>query len=185
MPPFVVGREHASYPPGTAAITGYRPEGWHFRYVGRDAAAEIHGAGWSVEEYFQHHPPEIDEHTCYVIDGRTGEVKDQRLFLEPERHWGALFYARNPARREVEHGCHLWQTYWGLEPSVLATSHVQMYRDHPYRVVSVERLSEMRIPSTIPGTEIHEAMRYLETMRACGKVVLSVPGSALPSRRDG
>lgn len=85
----------------------------------------------------------------YVIDGRTGEVKDRKMFLEPERHWGTIFYARNPARAEAQHGTHLWQTFWGLEPEALVTSQVNLYRDHPYRVVPVERLADMCMPSTI------------------------------------
>lgn len=54
-------REHAHqfgfilrYPKGKENITGYKYEPWHFRYVGKKAAATIYKHGWTFEEYFQH-----------------------------------------------------------------------------------------------------------------------------------
>jgi D-alanyl-D-alanine carboxypeptidase len=40
-----------SYPKGTMALTCYSYEPWHYRYVGRDAAAAIHEAGLTPREY--------------------------------------------------------------------------------------------------------------------------------------
>lgn len=41
------------YQPGTEAITGYRAEPWHLRYVGRPVAAELHRTGVAtLEELF-------------------------------------------------------------------------------------------------------------------------------------
>jgi hypothetical protein len=45
-----------SYPPGKQRLTGYRPEPWHVRYVGRDLAAELHQRGWTLEEMFRARP---------------------------------------------------------------------------------------------------------------------------------
>ena len=28
---------------------------WHFRYVGKEAAKEIHDKGWILEDYIEHH----------------------------------------------------------------------------------------------------------------------------------
>ncbi len=39
------------YPRGKEDITGYSYEPWHFRYVGRAAAKEIHDSGICLEEY--------------------------------------------------------------------------------------------------------------------------------------
>ncbi len=40
------------YPEGATDVTGYKPESWHFRYVGRDAAAAMRAAGVAtLEEY--------------------------------------------------------------------------------------------------------------------------------------
>ncbi|MCM3236717.1 M15 family metallopeptidase [Heyndrickxia oleronia] len=54
-------REHAHefgfilrYPKDKENITGYEYEPWHFRYVGKKAAAVIYKNGWTLEEYFQH-----------------------------------------------------------------------------------------------------------------------------------
>jgi D-alanyl-D-alanine carboxypeptidase len=42
------------YPDSKTAITGYRTEAWHFRYVGRDLAAEMHRTGTqTLEEFFK------------------------------------------------------------------------------------------------------------------------------------
>ena len=40
-----------SYPPGKIDVTCYAFEPWHFRYVGRELAASIHGSGLTPREY--------------------------------------------------------------------------------------------------------------------------------------
>ncbi|KON87550.1 peptidase M15 [Sporosarcina globispora] len=40
------------YPKGKEAITGYKYEPWHFRYVGTEAAKVIYEKKWTLEEYF-------------------------------------------------------------------------------------------------------------------------------------
>jgi D-alanyl-D-alanine carboxypeptidase len=41
------------YQPATTAVTGYAPEPWHLRYVGRPLAAELHRTGIAtLEEFF-------------------------------------------------------------------------------------------------------------------------------------
>jgi LAS superfamily LD-carboxypeptidase LdcB len=45
-----------SYPPGKQRVTGYRPEPWHLRFVGRELAAEVHKQNWSLEELFRARP---------------------------------------------------------------------------------------------------------------------------------
>lgn len=41
------------YPPDKSDITGIVYEPWHYRYVGRDAAKEIHEKGVTLEEYLK------------------------------------------------------------------------------------------------------------------------------------
>jgi D-alanyl-D-alanine carboxypeptidase len=45
-----------SYPPGKQRVTGYRPEPWHVRFVGRALAAELHEHSWTLEELFRARP---------------------------------------------------------------------------------------------------------------------------------
>ncbi|HEX5394873.1 MAG TPA: M15 family metallopeptidase [Candidatus Saccharimonadales bacterium] len=40
------------YPKGKDGQTGYRYEPWHYRYVGKDLAAEIHKNGQTLEQFF-------------------------------------------------------------------------------------------------------------------------------------
>ena len=40
-----------SYPQGKVQITGYNPEGWHWRYVGIDVATQVHEQGITFTEY--------------------------------------------------------------------------------------------------------------------------------------
>lgn len=40
-----------SYPKGTGAVSCYRYEPWHYRYVGRAAAAAVHDAGVTLREW--------------------------------------------------------------------------------------------------------------------------------------
>lgn len=44
------------YPKGKEAITGYQYEPWHIRYVGKEIALEIMGAGITLEEYVNETP---------------------------------------------------------------------------------------------------------------------------------
>ena len=39
-----------SYPPDRADVTCYRYEPWHYRWVGRDVAAELHERGLTLRE---------------------------------------------------------------------------------------------------------------------------------------
>ena len=39
------------YPEGKEDITGYRPEGWHLRYVGKEHAMKIQDRRITLEEY--------------------------------------------------------------------------------------------------------------------------------------
>ena len=43
------------FPENTGARTGATNEPWHFRYVGKEAAKEIHDKGWILEDYIEHH----------------------------------------------------------------------------------------------------------------------------------
>ncbi len=40
-----------SYPDGKESITGYAPEPWHVRYVGKDTAQKVRGSGLTLHEY--------------------------------------------------------------------------------------------------------------------------------------
>lgn len=44
------------YPEGMEQITGYMHEAWHFRYVGKEAAAEIYEQGITLEQYLGVYP---------------------------------------------------------------------------------------------------------------------------------
>ncbi|MCM3921471.1 carotenoid oxygenase family protein [Frankia sp. AiPs1] len=85
----------------------------------------------------------------YVIDGRTGEVRDSRLFLDPQRHWATLLYTRDLRRGALERGRYLWQAYWGCDPEMLVARIVDLYAAHPWRVVPVDRLPTREIPSSL------------------------------------
>lgn len=85
----------------------------------------------------------------YVIDGRTGEVKDTQLFVDPDRHWATLLYGRDMRRPALEHSRYLWQAYWGYNPEMLVPQAVELHRHHPYRIVPIEELSADPRPSTV------------------------------------
>jgi carotenoid cleavage dioxygenase-like enzyme len=85
----------------------------------------------------------------YVINGRTGEIKDSKLFLHPAKHWGAHLFARDMRRPAAERARYLWIAYWGCDPDMLITKTVEMYRDHPWRIVPVEDLPQKEVASTL------------------------------------
>lgn len=41
------------YPAGREDVTGIKYEPWHFRYVGKEAAAYLKGKGWTLEEFYE------------------------------------------------------------------------------------------------------------------------------------
>jgi LAS superfamily LD-carboxypeptidase LdcB len=53
-----------SYPEGKQRLTGYRPEPWHIRYVGRDVAEELARRGWTLEELFRQRPELAESGRC-------------------------------------------------------------------------------------------------------------------------
>lgn len=53
-----------SYPQNKQRITGYRPEAWHIRYVGRDLARELRAGKLTLEEMFRARPELAESGTC-------------------------------------------------------------------------------------------------------------------------
>jgi D-alanyl-D-alanine carboxypeptidase len=51
------------YPKGKEDQTGYRYEPWHFRYVGKELAAQIHKTGQTLEQFFG-----LPAYTSYPAD---------------------------------------------------------------------------------------------------------------------
>ena len=43
------------YPEGKESITGFSPESWHYRYVGKDIAQDIVNKGITFEEYYEYY----------------------------------------------------------------------------------------------------------------------------------
>lgn len=43
------------FPENAGDRTGATNEPWHFRYVGKETAKEIHDKGWILEDYIEHH----------------------------------------------------------------------------------------------------------------------------------
>jgi hypothetical protein len=53
-----------SYPADKQRLTGYRPEPWHVRFVGRAVASDLHRRGWTLEELFRAHPDLSESGKC-------------------------------------------------------------------------------------------------------------------------
>jgi D-alanyl-D-alanine carboxypeptidase len=45
------------YPNSKSDVTGIIYEPWHYRYVGKELAAELHETGFCLEEYFANLTP--------------------------------------------------------------------------------------------------------------------------------
>lgn len=63
------------YPTDKSAVTGIGYEPWHYRYVGREAAAAMHGSSQCLEEYMaalQAAAKEAEKTTGETIAGETG-----------------------------------------------------------------------------------------------------------------
>jgi D-alanyl-D-alanine carboxypeptidase len=60
-----------SYPDGLMATTCYSYEPWHYRYVGREVAAEIRASGLTTREYLWAHYTMIDPETGLPIASAT------------------------------------------------------------------------------------------------------------------
>lgn len=53
-----------SYPAQKQRLTGYRPEPWHIRYVGKDLAKKVHDEKLTLEELFRAHPDISESGSC-------------------------------------------------------------------------------------------------------------------------
>jgi LAS superfamily LD-carboxypeptidase LdcB len=63
-----------SYPPGKQRLTGYRPEPWHVRFVGRELAEELRRRGWTLEELFRARPDLAESGTCQDCPSRASRM---------------------------------------------------------------------------------------------------------------
>jgi hypothetical protein len=143
----------ADYRQDGADVTMYlaHSNGWELNYALRDTD-RVWPTGEPVAKGlrgFTSAPIDASPVGRYVLDGRTGEVKDSRLFCDPTRHWATLLYGRDLRPAALERGHHLWQAYWGCDPDMLVTAVVDLHRHHPYRVVPLDRLPSREIPSSL------------------------------------
>jgi hypothetical protein len=67
-----------SYPPGKQRVTGYRPEPWHVRFVGREVAAQVPPGG-TLEELFRGRPELAESGDCADCPSRASRASCGRL----------------------------------------------------------------------------------------------------------
>ena len=70
------------YPEGKDAITGYRFEPWHYRYVGTEIAAVCMEEGLTLEEYFAAQPSGWGEAPAILWEGQALTLNSSPLCLE-------------------------------------------------------------------------------------------------------
>jgi zinc D-Ala-D-Ala carboxypeptidase len=68
-----------SYPPGKQRVTGYRPEPWHVRHVGRELAEEIARSGLSLEEFFRSRPELGESGPCDRCPEPASQTRCQQV----------------------------------------------------------------------------------------------------------
>jgi carotenoid cleavage dioxygenase-like enzyme len=151
--PYESFHQFADYAQDGDDITMYfaHSNGWDINYAITEADT-VWGTGRTPPDGlhgFLSTPVDASPVGRYVIDGRTGEVKDSKLFIDPARHWATLLYTRDMRKPALERGKYLWEAYWGCDPDMLITRIVDMYADHPFRVVPVDQLPTQEIASTL------------------------------------
>ncbi|CAO5229889.1 carotenoid oxygenase family protein [Frankia sp. AgKG'84/4] len=157
--------------------------GWDLNYSLRDTD-QVWGSGEPMAKGlhgFVSAPVDASPVGRYVIEGRTGEVREARTFLDADRHWATLLYGRDLRAPALEHGRYLWQAYWGCDPGMLATRVVELYRDHPYRAVPVDRLPTAEIPSSLVCLDLEtmtEQAAWSFPSGTAGESPVYVPDSA-------
>ena len=65
-----------SYPPGAETQTCYGAEAWHYRYVGRDVAAEVHASGMTLRAWLWLHASAATIPRTERADGRGPSSTD-------------------------------------------------------------------------------------------------------------
>lgn len=104
------------YPEGRTDITGIPAEPWHLRFVGREAALEMHEHGWVLEEwheahgYVEHDPVATLDQQRYdrwfaAEKDKAGFVTTRRMYYDKVADTNAAHYAHllDYARyREIE-----------------------------------------------------------------------------------
>ena len=69
------------YPEGKDAVTGYRFEPWHYRYVGREIATVCMEEGLTLEEYFAAQPSSWGEAPRLLCEGQALSLDSAPLLL--------------------------------------------------------------------------------------------------------
>ena len=71
-----------SYPEGKQRITGYRPEPWHVRYVGRSVAEEVRKNRWTLEELFRARPDQGESGSCEDCPAKSSHAPCGKVTAE-------------------------------------------------------------------------------------------------------
>ena len=70
------------YPEGKDAVTGYRFEPWHYRYVGTEIASVCMAEGLTLEEYFAAQPSGWGEAPALSLGGQALTLEAAPLYLD-------------------------------------------------------------------------------------------------------
>jgi D-alanyl-D-alanine dipeptidase len=90
-----------SYPPGKQRVTGYRPEPWHVRFVGRDVAGQV-AAAETLEEFFRHHPELAESGDCADCPAPSSRATCGSLTVEGNCEGTVLNWCFDGARAAVD-----------------------------------------------------------------------------------
>ena len=82
------------YPKGKDAITGFRFEPWHYRYVGVDAAKACMGKGLTFEEYTAQLPAGDYRVPTLVRNGTALNLADSSVMLDDQYYFSAQAFAK-------------------------------------------------------------------------------------------
>lgn len=91
-----------SYPAGKQRLTGYRPEPWHIRYVGRELATVLVERGLTLEEAFRERPELGESGSCGDCPSPASQAACGTVREAGECRGSVLFWCYDGALASVD-----------------------------------------------------------------------------------
>lgn len=119
----------------------------------------------------------------YRINVETGQVEKSELVLEPDDLWGLSLQARDLRPAALGTNRDIFMTYLGHDPATITRKMVELYANHPYRIVPVDRLPNEIKPSYLTHVDV-STMETVDRYAFPVGLVNSSP-TFLPSYNNG
>jgi hypothetical protein len=90
----------------------------------------------------------------YRIHVDTGQVVESARVVEPHTLWGLALYARDYRPDAIRTNRDVFLTYLGYDPKIITSTMIDLYGNHPHRIVPTADLPRKPLPSYLTRVDL-------------------------------